>query len=78
MPQLLRIASIAVWTIATLVALAWLVLVGIDFFSGACHGVQACFAKASLLNNAFWLFFVLGILIDGTERLIRWWGRRRQ
>lgn len=76
MPQVLRIASVAVWTIATLIAMAWLVRIGIAFFSGACRGAQACFAQASWLNDAFWPFFALGVLIDGTERLIRW--RRRQ
>jgi hypothetical protein len=76
MPQLLRMASIAVWTIAALIATAWLGLVGFEFLSGSCHGVRECFARASSLNSAFSLFFVLGILIDGTERLIQWCRRQ--
>jgi hypothetical protein len=73
----LRMASIVVWSIAALLAFVWIGLIGFEYLSGSCHGVQECSATASFLNNAFFLFFALGILIDGTERLIGWRGGPR-
>jgi hypothetical protein len=65
-------ASTVAWSIVALLAFAWIGLIGLDYLSGSCHGVQECSAGASLLNNTFFLFFALGILIDGSQRLIRW------
>jgi hypothetical protein len=72
MPQLLRIAPVAVCTVACLLALAWLGLAGIDYLTRSCHGVRECSPQVSFLNDAFGLFFGLGVLIDGAEWLIRW------
>lgn len=68
---LLKIASLIVWTVAVLIAFAWLGLIGFNYLTGACHGWGQCSAQTSFLNNAFGLFFVLGILIDGTKWLLR-------
>jgi hypothetical protein len=74
MLQLIKGASIIVWLVAVLIAFVWMSLIGIDYFTGSCHGFGECSARASSLNNAFGLFFMLGCLLDGTEWLIR---RRR-
>jgi hypothetical protein len=71
MSQWLRLAGVIVWTCTVLMASAWVGLVSIDYFAESCHGLQECLAQASFLNNAFFLFFFSGILIDGTEWLIR-------
>jgi hypothetical protein len=74
MLRLLKIASVIIWTVAVLIAFAWLGLAGIDYLRGLCHGLGECSARVSSLNDAFGVFFVLGCLLDGTEWLIR---RRR-
>jgi hypothetical protein len=48
-------------------AFAWVGLVTIDYFAESCHGLQECLAQASFLNDAFFVFFLSGILIDGTN-----------
>ena len=78
MPPGLQIASIIVWTAVGMTASGWVAMVAIDYPSGSCHGFQDCSARASFLNNAFWLFFAVGALLDGTERLMRWRRRRDQ
>jgi hypothetical protein len=74
--RMLLLLRIVVWSMVALLACAWLVLFGFKYLSGSCHGLQDCAAQTLSLNNAFFLFFALGILIDGTELLIRWWRRR--
>jgi hypothetical protein len=68
---MLQIASVVAWTVVGLTAIGWLAIVGIEYLSGNCHGVQECYGRASLLNNIFWLFFAVGVLVDGTQQLMR-------
>jgi hypothetical protein len=71
----MRIASIVAWTVVGITAIGWLAVVAIVYLSGDCHGMQECYGRGSFLNDAFWLFFAVGVLLDGTEWLMR--GRRR-
>jgi hypothetical protein len=74
----MRIVSVVAWTVVGITAIGWLAVVAIDYLSGACHGMQDCSGRALFLNDAFWLFFAVGVLVDGTEWLLRWWRRRDQ
>jgi hypothetical protein len=72
MPNWLRIASNVTWALVAVTAFGWLGVVAIEYLAGICRGFEQCSGRASGLHNAFWLFFALGILLEGTERLMRW------
>jgi hypothetical protein len=71
----MRIASVLAWTVVGTTAIGWLAIVAIAYLSGHCHGTAECSGRASWLNDAFWLFFAVGVLVDGTQWLMEW--RRR-
>jgi hypothetical protein len=72
----MRIASVIAWTVVGVTATGWLAVAVTAYLSGNCHGMQECYGRALFLNDVFWLFFAVGVLIDGTEWVMRWWRRR--
>jgi hypothetical protein len=71
-PRRLHRVSITAWTAVGITATGWLAFAAIESASGSCHGVRECSVRAPLLYVAFWLFFAAGLLLEGTELLIRW------